>query len=224
MPNDIAIEPLNGSELMPQTAAPADSIGDLDAASIYKDLPKPLAKLKAMKFAALGKPPAFRFVPGLYYPAVDDFADNLDKMLLAGFDMYASQSGDKVVYNPLFIQDDELKAADAKGVLQQIVPEYGELTGETPKPVTQPIEKRLTQKLTAMIPKLRKLQMEGAEPPATTLENLSGYPQPPAVGKPSGISSKLTIPRTKNALPESPTSGPKPGAGRLLNAIATRAV
>jgi hypothetical protein len=130
---------------------------------------------------------------------------NKDALLSAGFGLYKSLSGDTgVVFNTLHLHPEELVAADKAGKLQQIAPPFDQVNDMVAKagPDTHPV---LTAGDVPTGPK---------GPPMPTPPQMASGNMPHAPANPPAQRQ-----RVKNLTLGSPTSGPQPGAGRLLNSI-----
>jgi len=132
--------------------------------------------------------------------------------MAAGMGLYRTVAGDLgVLFNRMFISDEEISNADKSGQLAEIAPSFDE--------VNQMISAS-GDKHPALNPDLQTPTGLKAGVPPTP--GATSPIQPPAV--PTAAPVKPAPPgqanaKAKNALPGSPTSGPKPGAGRLLNQI-----
>lgn len=76
-------------------------------------------------------------------------------------------------------------------------------------------------KLAEVAPPFSSIQAPGA---SSALPGATGAAPSPMSQPASAVQTELATQRTNNINPGSPTSGPKPGAGRLLNALLTPAV
>lgn len=207
MPNDLAVLESAGT---PQPAAPADQPqGDIPP--VFEDLPPDVQSVPVIQLLAIGEPPAVLIEPGQYFPALEPIGRNLPKLLNSGLDFYKSTKGDGVLFNPLFINEDELRLADESGKLEQLVPKYSELMSEEPQVVPdEKFEELLRQQEDNEIG-LRQLANEA--PPADLVE-------PP----PAAVEGKVAQARTKNFAPTTPTRRNVPGGGQIMNDLIKRAV
>lgn len=173
------------------------------------DLPDDLLKLPAVQGLVSGSPGAFsaNLAALEKSPEAKLLVSNKDALIKAGMGLYRSMDGATgVVFNQLFHSPDEVKAADAAGQIQAIAPPFEQLNMEIGKsgannPVLAEGERPTGFKTGA-----------SAQPPGPV--GLAS-PKPPA----AGVQKSLANARSKNIQPGSPTSGPKPGSGRLLNSI-----
>jgi hypothetical protein len=121
--------------------------------------------------------------------------------------LYKGMSGDiGVLFNQMFITPEEIKQADTEGKLAELAPSFDE--------VGQKI-----QGLGAKNPVLNK-----SFKPPTGFKKASPTPIPASTGQPPKPAPKpapaSTVSAKRGAMnPGSPTSGPAPGAGRLMNSI-----
>lgn len=222
--NDIPLRPIGGAQPLndvPVTAAtpqpettnagPTAST-DTKPTEIFQDLPPAVAAIPAVRMLAIGEPPAFRVEPGQYFPELEPLGKDIDKVLQGGLDIFKTQGGEVVVYNPLFIGEAELKQADATGKLGEIIPPYGELSGSEPQEVSDEKFQELVQAQDAAPSKMQALSVEEAPQQAAA--------QPP----PAKVQGQINSARVQNVKPQAPTSGPAPGSGRVLNGLLKRAV
>ena len=139
-------------------------------------------------------------------------AKGLPELMQAGMGLYKAKDGKTgVLFNQTRIHPDAIKAADKAGKLAEVAPSFDEVTA-----------------------KLAELGPEGH--PALTAEPPAGIAPPPAPEPPtppqlaSGIvppappNKTLRAARINAVQPGSPTSGPKPGAGRVINTLQKRVV
>jgi len=209
-PNDAAAP---APEVVP-TAAPAAEVPPPAAAPPQEKMPEALLRIPAMQGLMTGS-------PGAVSDNIKDFAKRSDAGVLtknkewltrAGFGFYRSLDGDTgVVFNLLYVHPEELKAADTAGKLKEIAPDFdsvnhaiGKSGKAHPALSAGPVPKGLKG---APIP--QPPQMSQVPPPPTT-----PIPPPSAAAQQS-----LQNARVSNLQPGSPTSGPVPGAGRLLNQV-----
>jgi hypothetical protein len=137
--------------------------------------------------------------------------DNKDWLTRAGFGFYQSLDGQTgVVFNMLYVHPEELKAADAAGQLKKIAPDYDSVHHSISKsgrahPALSgaPVPTGLKA---APVPQPPQMSQE---PPPT-----ANVPPPSAAAQKSLMGARIG-----NLAQGSPTSGPVPGAGRLLNQV-----
>lgn len=185
-------------------AAPED-----DSAGLSPDL----VQIPAMQALLAGSPAAVS-VPIAGFektPEGKAIVSNKDSLLDAGVAFYTSLSGDLgVMFNRMFVSDAEIKAADSAGKLAEVAPPLanvnqmvGSAGGSHP--------------LLGELPPSKGFQ-PGTPPPITPLPDTGGGPITPA-SPAKKIQDKVLGAKMLATAPGSPTSGPKPGAGRLLNQI-----
>ena len=131
-------------------------------------------------------------------------AKNKDALLKAGFGLYKSLSGDVgVLFNQFYISAPEIQAADKAGTLDKIAPPFDVVNGEV-------------QKAGDKHPALSHKGPPGAFKSAPVPEPPQSGAMPPPAGP---AAQKMAAERGKNLALGAPSTGPKPGAGRLLNSI-----
>lgn len=144
-----------------------------------------------------GAPPAIYAPVDAVAPEFDIAAKYAPQLVEAGFGFYTS--ADKklgVMFNTTYVTEEELRTADKAGKLTEIAVPYETVKSNYGAAIT-------------------------GEPVSESAAPVSGGSAPAAAGSPpSGrAQSKLTTARVKNLSPGGPTSGAKPGAGRILNNI-----
>jgi hypothetical protein len=165
---------------------------------------------------ALGSPPAIRVSPGEYYPEIDPLVDNLDQVIESGLDVYRTQKDSLVMFNPLFISGDELAHLDQAGRLESVVPDYGTVSGSVPKELTDEELVKYVDRSDALAGRLQGLRNTEPEPVAQPI----GTPTPVPAPSPGQINAAIQDQNQAiQAFGGPPTSGPRPGGGRLLNAL-----
>lgn len=167
------------------------------------DLPDDLLQIPAMQAVVAGSPGAFSAVLSQFEkrPEAKIILANKDNLMQAGFGLYRSLDGQTgVVFNQLFLSPDEVKMADQQGQLQIIAPPFDQLNMEV-----------------ASAGMDNPVLAEGARPEgfAAGAAAPSAGPPPMAASAQKSVATK----RANNLQPGSPTSGPVPGEGRLLNNI-----
>lgn len=191
--------------IQPREQAPAQAPAEDQTQQQAAAIPDAVLKIPAVQATLAGTPAAFSVNLKEFdkRPEAKVLGENIQPLMDAGFGTYRSLSGDTgVLYNRFFMADQELKQADEAGQLQTVAPSFDDLN----KSVAASGEKH---------------------PLLNAGERPGGFKQmqpPAATSMPSGAPIQATDPkaqaaRAKNAMPGSPTSGPKPGAGRILNSI-----
>lgn len=160
-----------------------------------------LLQIPAMQALFAGSPPALSTSLKDFSnrPEAKLMGDHKDELMKAGIGFYRSLGGDLgVLFNQLHIAGQDLQEADKAGKLLEVAPPFDQVTQQ----VTGSGEAHPS--LTAQVPGGPKTAAPQAIPPS------------PA---PASVQNKQTTARLKNVQPGSPTSGPAPGAGRILNNI-----
>lgn len=174
----------------PPTEEPAPSAATDDS---VEDLPEELLReVPALQLLMNGSPPATFASRDAQFPELDVVAKHLKDLGKAGFGLYESRDGANIVmFNGLYVTPDELKAADEAGQLASVAVPYEELRSAFDQPSAPAGE-------------------PGAAPAPAAPPVASGGPAP---------QKSVTTARAKNISAGSPTSGPVPGQGRILNNI-----
>lgn len=182
-------------------------------------LPEPLLKVPAIQAVMAGAPPALsanikQFAKN---PAAKLISANKDLLMQAGMGFYKSLSGDLgVIFNQLHIHPEDLQAADKLGKLTTVAPPFDSVNHAIAKsglenPVLKPVQ----------VPTSPKPPTLKAPPSFGQVPSPVPAPQPatPVRQATAALQKQILGARAKNASVGSPTSGPAPGAGRLLNDI-----
>lgn len=197
-------------------AAPAPEESDKSDTTGASGLPDDLLKIPAIQAVFAGSPPAVS-APITEFSKVPEaklIVKHKDQLLAAGMGFYKSLAGDTgVLFNQLHIHGDDLKAADQAGQLAQIAPSFDQINGAVAKSgANHPV-------LNAKVPTGAKAPTPQGAPqinsPGATQMAPQAAPKPPA----AAAQRKLMTARVSNMQPGAPTSGPQPGAGRILNSI-----
>jgi len=196
---DIAAQVPTDPAPAPVSAAPAP-----DASA---ELPEAVSKNPVVVSILTGSIPGVVVRP-LYYPEAYELGSkHAQDIQNLGLSFYAAQDGSTALYNPVQISEEELVAADQEGVLHQLLPDYEQLTGETPSTPPKGVE--------------------GFSGPGDLLQT-AGTPatmsQGPAPQVDRDLQSKLNTARVKNVLPSGPVSGKYPVSGATTRALATPAI
>jgi hypothetical protein len=175
-----------------EEAVPAASEPASDSAS----LPEDVLAIPAMHGLLHGAPPAI-YSPNVRRndPELAVIAKNADPLVNAGFGFYKSKDGKySVLYNSAYVSEAQLKEADKAGKLTEVAAPFDQVRNSYDSAISGP-------GAPAQVP-----------PPVTNA-------QPSAAPISSATQQKITTARLKNLPYGSPTSGPAPGAGRVLNNI-----
>jgi len=195
--------PLTPEDIVPAAGAPAPAAPPTEpAAPAAPPLPEEVLRIPAMNALLKGTPPAVSAPVDLKTPEVESLRKNAPALSQAGFGFYRSKDGKKdVMFNLAYLDPGALRVADEKGQLDTIAPPITDLVSHFND------------------------ALSGA--PAAPAAPAPSSPPPAPPVAPTGVSGaekKLQTARIKNSQPGSPTSGPVPGQGRLLNNILKTAV
>lgn len=210
----------------PDSVAPANTVTpppapDDTQAPAAPSLPHELIKMPVMQALIAGSPPAVSddIREKNTRAEADVFREHKALLQRAGFGFYRSLSGKLgVIYNSLHIHPEDILAADKAGKLPLIAPPFDVVNHAVSKSgATNPVLSR------SAVPGGPALPSPKAPPgvSATMAPGASG-PSPAMLrpaGLPAGAQRSLAKARLAQMAPGSPTSGPEPGAGRLLNQI-----
>lgn len=207
-----------GSQVPPSEGLPGEVTPAAPEPANPFNLPPDVARVPVVQMVSLGQPPAVRIGPGEYYPELEVVVDNTDVLLQSGLDIYGAQDKSMIFFNPLVVTVEELQHLDQTGQLPDAVPDYAALTGSMPQEIPDGKVGELVDKGDQMATKLTSLG--GSEQPAAPVEQSSGMPTP-VPAPPPGVQRAAANNQVQNlqAMSGSPTSGPRPGGGRLLNAL-----
>lgn len=182
----------NAEQAMTDVTTPAPNGEPMEEKSSGTSLPDEVLKIPALNAVIEGSPPAVFAPATLKSPELKTLEKNIENLKNAGFGFYRTKDKENVVmFNALFITPEELKQADESGQLESIAAPFDEVN-------------------TALSVAFQDGKETAAAPPAT-----------PAAGNPPPASAQrnLMTKRVNNVQPGSPTSGARPGQGRLLNNI-----
>lgn len=160
-----------------------------------------LLQIPALQALFAGSPPAVstpikEFANRPEAKIIEDHKDDLQR---AGVGLYRSMAGDiGVLFNQLHIAGQDLVEADKQGRLLEVAPPFDQVN----QSVSESGEANPV--LNASVP----------QGPKT-----AGVPAIPASPTPASVQNKQLTARLKNMQPGAPTSGPLPGAGRIMNNI-----
>lgn len=199
---DIVVEPKSSAPMA------ADTVPEPPAKAASGGISDELLQIPAMQALFAGQPAALSTPIKEFSnrPEAKIIEENKDAIQRAGVGFYRSLAGDLgVLFNQLHIAGQDLIEADKQGRLTEVAPLFDEvnqavsMSGEG-NPV-----------LSAQVP-------GGAK-----TANISA-PAPAPAPAPASVQNKLTTARLKNTSLGAPTSGPQPGAGRILNTLLKPAV
>lgn len=220
-PIEVPIEQLERGDETPEK--PAESVFDL---------PPEVEGIPAVKWLEVGQPPAFRILPGEFFPDLEPLRDKLPEVVESGLDLYAASNGEQVLFNPLFISQAELQQADSQGKLASIIPDYASLSGQEPVKLSDAEQKVVQKKADAASRRMQEWldqdQQEAMEAPGAPAPGAAApmttvpMPKPP----PAKTQNAINRARLQGLMPanQGPTSGPLPGQGRILNSLLKPAI
>ena len=175
------------------------------------DLPEALLKeVPALQLLMQGSPPATIAPKDAEYPELKVVAKHVKDLGAAGFGVY--QTADKknvVFFNGLLVTPDDLKAADEAGKLDQIAVPYADLRTALEGGAGE---------ASGTAPAAEAAGAPNMAPAAAVAPAGAGAQPSPAVD------ARLNAARITNLNVGSPTSGPAPGSGRILNNILKPAI
>ena len=199
-PEDITAAP--EGTVKPTPAAEPSEKPDAKEGDTTGGLPDELLeKAPALGLLMEGAPPATYAAKDAEYPELKVVEKHIKELGKAGFGVYGTKDGNNVVlFNGLLITPEEIAAADEAGTLDQVATPYDQLRAEFGGADSQ----------------------SGGGAPASA--DVPGLPAGVAVsgasgGQPAGAQKATANARAKAIQPGAPSSGPSPGAGRILNNI-----
>jgi len=203
-PEDIqpAAEAASPSPIDPQAVPPAEEAEPTEKSA----LPEEVLKIPAMNALLQGSPPATYGPLKSKMPEIETLSKHAQDLKTAGFAAFESESmtGNFVLFNGLAIKPDEVMQADKAGSLDSVAVPFEALVKSfdaAKKDAAAPAE-------------------DGAPPsqaaPGEAITPVAASSVPPL---PASAQRRTMSARVANLVPGSPTSGPAPGRGRVLNAI-----
>lgn len=193
---DAILQPPAGSPSLDQAPAEAPAGDPINPAAALETLPADVLEIPAIYAVAKGQPAAVSAPDSSDDPAVKTIQDNAQALVAAGLQLYHSRDGNNwVLFNSSLIDAGSILDADVQGKLAEVAPLFS------------------------------SVQAPGANPALPGATGAAPGPaQVPESRPPASLESSLATRRQANLSLGSPTSGPKPGAGRLLNALLTPAI
>jgi hypothetical protein len=176
-------------------------------------IPEEVLQIPAMQALMAGAPPAVSAKISDYNnrPEGKLIAEAKEPLMKSGIGFYKSLSGEYgVLFNSLRINPQDIQAADKAGQLLEIAPLMDTVDAETAKSgQNNPV-------LAAEAPSGAPMARSASVPPSGP-----GMIAPPVSAPPAPASAQRALlnARVKNMQPGAPTSGPKPGQGRIANQI-----
>lgn len=190
--------------------APEPTEPEPQAAAPKQTLPPELLKLPVFQALIAGSPAAvsLRLKGREDQDEIKLVKKNMPLLQSAGFGFYRSLSGEiAVTFNQLYIHPEDIIAADKAGKLEAIAPPADAVAHSVAKSgLSNPVLQ------TRSLPGGLATQ-KGLVPPQ------SAGGQLPVPQSPGAVQRKLATARVLNMQAGGPTTGPSPGAGRLLNTI-----
>jgi hypothetical protein len=166
-------------------------------------LPEAVLKIPAMHALIQGAPPATYGPLDSKMPEIKTLNKHADELKAAGFAAFKSASipGNFVMFNGLIIKPEEVEQADKAGKLQSVAVPF--------------------EQLVESFKKTAKGEEDQTAPPEAPMAMSGPASGGVAVGEPpsAGVEKRLAVARANNLTPGSPTSGPAPGRGRVINQI-----
>lgn len=191
------------------TAPPQAPVASGEAAT-GGELSDDLLRIPAVSGLLAGEPPALStsIADMDKRPEGKVIENNLSGLKKAGVGLYRSLQGDVgVLFNHFYITGEELKAADEAGKLQEVAPPFDAVNAQ------------ISSMGADQHPALKKREVpQGFKTAPAPTPPQSGSPVT-APAPPTKSEAEIQQKRMANMQPGSPTSGPKPGAGRMLNSI-----
>jgi len=213
---DLSQMPINPTETSQPSLSPASEVAPLapEPANPFQ-LPPEIAQVPVVQMISLGQPPAVRVGSGEYYPELEVVMAKADALLENGLDIYGAMDKSIVLFNPLMVTAEELQHLDQTGQLAQAVPDYAEITGSMPQEVSDAKVSQLVDSGDALA---ERLTAAGAAPQTPPPGPGAPTPVPSAPASVQAAAARNQV-QNLQAAGGSPTSGPRPGGGRLLNTL-----
>lgn len=170
----------------------------VEEVAVEEELPDEVLQIPLIGGLLEGKPAAIYEVKGQpKIPGMEAITKNIQGLANAGLNLYQSTDGTMaVLFNTQFVSLDKIKEADKAGTLTELA---------------EPA---------AAVASAYDAVLGAPAAPAGSAPSASPAPQSPN----TPINKRLTTARLQNLEPGSPTSGPAPGGGRVLNNVLKRAV
>jgi hypothetical protein len=212
----------------PPEAAPDAEIAPGAPPAPIKGLPDALLRVPAIQGLFAGSPPALsaNLKEFAHNPTAELIAKNKDDLMRAGIGFYRSLSGDLgVIFNQMHIHPEDLQAADKAGKLLAVAPNFLSIDHEISKSgPNHPLLHISGPPTSAAAPTMKAPPQFASAPPMGTPTAPPPSSGPGISPVSSAIQKQVMGLRAKSLSPGSPTSGPAPGAGRILNQILTPSV
>lgn len=223
MPDNTLVQPISAQQVPqastppqgPTQAPPTSPTPQSSTPEAPPKFPSVLAKMPTMQALMAGDPPAVSFTRS--FDKRDEaklLVQHKNILARAGFGFYKSLSGQiGVLFNQLHIHPQDLQAADKSGKLLQIAPPWDVVDRAISKAgIHNPVLKSTGVPNAFAAPRLQP-------PPQASAALPPGVMPSPIKQAPAGVQRGLMRARLQSVQPGAPTSGPEPGAGRILNQI-----
>lgn len=214
MANEIVVEP-RAPAPAPEAAAPAPMPESAPPAAPEAEgeqgagLPDELLQIPALQGVFAGSPVAFSatLVDFQKRPEGQLIGKNMKGLQSSGIGLYRSLDGNLgVLFNQLKISGDQIKQADQGGKLLELAPPFDEVNASLGQSGgANPVLAAGAPTGPAAMP---------PTPPQMGQAPMAGGKAPSAAAQKKVMTARIT-----NSQMGSPTSGPRPGSGRLLNSI-----
>jgi hypothetical protein len=212
---DSIVQPVNAPATpVPQSPAPAPTPEPAvePEPEAGQDIPEELLQIPAFQAVVAGSPPAIsiKLANVGNREEIQLIAKNKDTLLNSGFAFYRSLSGELgVLFNETKISGEDIKAADKAGKLRMVAPDFDLVNHEVAKlGPDHPVFAAVPNSGGAAPP------VSSASVPQAASGRLPLNPPPPA-----SVQRRYAQQRMKNLQAGPPSTGPAPGAGRILNQI-----
>jgi hypothetical protein len=183
----------NMNQVMTDVAAPPPEGApamEETSSSQSSSLPEDVLKIPAINAVLEGSPPAVFAAAGSKSPELKTLEKNIDALKDSGFGFYRTKdSKNFVMFNSLYLTPDEVKQADESGQLESVASSFDEVNGAMSE------------------------GFAGGESATAATAPAAGNPPPASAQR------NLMTKRVNNTQPGGPTSGARPGQGRVLNNI-----
>lgn len=166
------------------------------------EVPEEVLRIPAFNAILENKPSAIYIKRGEKSPEAAVIVKHAKELVKAGFGFYAATSSPvNVLFNALAISPEELAKADEEGRLDEVAADFNEVKASYDQLIAEDQAKA------------------GKGKPAEEAAAVATVPGPSAPPPPASVQNKYATARTDALTPGSPTSGPAPGQGRILNAL-----
>lgn len=163
------------------------------------EIPEEVLRIPAFNALLENKPSAIYIKRGEKSPEAATIVKHAKELVKAGFGFYSAQSSPvNVLFNALAISPEELAKADEEGRLDEVAADFNEVKASYDQLISEDQAKAGKGKSAEAVPTV---------------------PGPSAPPPPASVQDKYATARADALTPGSPTSGPAPGQGRILNAL-----